>query len=718
MLDMQQIALTLLTHGYTPLRLDPGEKYTKATGWSTTVPSEESLKREFARPSNMGLRCGDMHRDGTCLVAIDVDLEDAQLIKVVERAIGTRVPVKRGKKGYTYFIRFDRQLQTSRIALKRNGKNRAAIDVLARGAQTVIPPSIHPETGKPYVWVAGTPLTELPYNEIPVFGPWLLDEIRGFCANPDDKIVMLNDMTWAGVGGGGDTHDTCLAAVSSMVARKWTDEEIQHRVQRAKREACEEAGEAYNWPEAESVIQGWINSSRDKKFDTTAKKRRDDDIPLEIINNYVYVVEVDRMYDLEKNVMLNRAQFENKHWRDMNKPWPTMICCPDLRMVDKLTYSPGQPRFCKERSFNSNSVLDCINVWVKNDIDTDLEGDITPWLDMMRLVFDGDEEAIRHVTSFLAFMIQNPGERINHALVIQGAQGLGKDSIFKAVAAILGQHNVASVTLPEVESQFNDWMFGRQLIIFQEMLAPGRRAIYNKLKTVITDETAQINGKHMPVYRVYNRAAYVFLTNYKHALSIDPDDRRMWVWHSRMRPQPKEYYIEFYKWLANKLSASYLYNYLVHYDTSKFSATAHPPMTSGKRLMIRSSSGEVEQYLQDAFENNAWPLGSDLVNMNHIVTALRPIMKVSSSLVRDALEHISEEGVIDIETRPRLREESGKDVRVRLWAIRNAKKWKDAKADDLLKEYRMPLPPMQGETEGSYTSFSSGPKTRSSSSDF
>lgn len=714
--EMQEIALALLTHGYTPLRLEPNEKYTKVNGWSTTTPSEDSVRRDFARPSNMGIRTGDMHRDNTCLIGIDVDLEDAQLIRVVERAIGDKVPVKRGKKGYTYMVRFDRQVATSRIPLKRNGKNKAAIDVLARGAQTVVPPSIHPDTGLPYQWVSGTPLHELPYNEIPVFGPSLLDEIRGYCSNPDDKIVMLNDMTWAGVGGGGDTHDTCLAAVSSMVARSWTDEEIQIRIQRAKREACETAGMAYDWPDAEQRIQEWINSSRDKKFDTTAKKRRDNDIPIEMINNYVYVVEVDRMYDLDKNVMLNRAQFENKHWRDINKPWPTMISTPDLRMVDKLTYNPGQPRFCKERSFNSNSVLDCINVWVPNEVD-DMEGDVTPWLDMMKLVFDNDADAIHHVTSFLAYMVQNPGERINHALVVQGAQGLGKDSVFRAVAAILGQHNVASVTLPEVESQFNDWMFGRQLIIFQEMLAPGRRAIYNKLKTVITDETAQINGKHMPVYRVYNRANYVFLTNYKHALSIDPDDRRMWVWHSKMRPQSKQYYIEFYKWLANKLSASYLYNYLIHYDTKEFTATAPPPITEGKRAMIRNSSGEVEQFLQDAFENNAWPLGSDLVNLNHVVTALRPVMRVSTSLVRDALEHICE-GVEDVELRPRLREENGKEVRVRLWAVRNKHKWKNAGQQDLMDEYKMPLPPMPGETEGSYTSFSSRPKTRSPSSDF
>jgi hypothetical protein len=701
-LEMQDVALKLFTNGYTPLRLEPGEKYTKATGWSTHSPTIESIKRDFARPSNLGIRVGDLLKDGTSLIGIDVDVEDVALIRCVERAIGMKVPVKRGKKGYTYMVRVDRELRTTRITLKRDGKNKPAIDVLARGSQTVLPPSIHPDTNLPYVWVSGTPLTDIPINEIPIFTPSMLDEIRGFASSADDKIYQLNDMEWNGVGGGGNTHDICLSAVSSMIARKWTDEEIQYRIQRAKRESCEEAGHKYDWPEAEKKIQEWIDSSRDKKFDTTAKQRKDD-IPLDMINGYVYVIEIDRMYDLDKNVMMNKTQFENKHWRDINKPWATMICCQDLRICDKLTYAPGQPRFCKEKSFTSNSILNCLNVWVPSEVE-DMEGDITPWLELLDKVFDGDKTAIKHVTSFLAFMVQNPGERINHALVIQGEQGIGKDSIFNAVGNILGNQNVSSVLLQHVESQFNDWLFGKQLVIFQEMLAPGRRNIYNKLKTILTDPTHTINAKHLPLQRVYNRGNYVFLTNYKHALSIDPGDRRMWVWYSEMKPLGPNFYISFYKWLGDRNSASHLYNYLIHYDTSGFNPTAAPPMTAGKMSMIKSSGSEVEQYLTEAFENNAWPMGSDLVNINHMLAAIRPIMRVTTPMLKDALEGAAR-NVADVQLRPRIKIQDGKDVRVRLWSIRNHHTWSTANAEQLLKEYRMPLPPLQGETEGSYASF-------------
>lgn len=714
--EMLDIALALLEKGYVPLRLEPNEKYTKAQGWSTDTPTETSLRRAFARPSNLGVRMGDPAHDGTAIVAIDVDIEEIALIRCVEKAIGVKVPTKRGKKGYTYFVRIDREVKSHKINWYRNSKKTPAIDILARGAQTVLPPSIHPETGQPYRWEAGQPLHLVDIRTLPVFGPALLDEIKGFAKNPDDLIHALNDMEWAGVGGGGNTHDTCVMAVGAMVARQWTDEDIQARVQRAKQEACEAAGLPYNWPEADRVIQEWIDSARDKKFDQTTRKRVDD-IPSEMFNRYSYVVELDRMYDLDKSVLLNKTQFDNIHARDWPKPWASILVSPDLRIVDKLTYAPGQPRFSKEKSFDSEAVLECINTWVPSDAEPE-EGDVGPWVALVKDVFDHDDEAVHHVISFLAHTVQFPGERINHALVIQGVQGIGKDSILLALNKVLGFHNVSQVTLQHVESQFNEWLFGKQLIVFQEMLAPGRRSIYNKLKTFITDPIHTINAKHLSLQRVPNRANYVFLTNYKHALSIDPSDRRMWVWYSQMEPKSKEYYIRFYRWMADRKAADHLLYYLLNYDTGKFSATAPPPMTTSKQEMVRASSSEVEQYLRDAADNRSWPLTYDLVSMPHLMAALRPIMRVSMGMLSEAMDHICDKRS-ECETRPRVLVEGNRESRIRVRAIRNAGNWVNAPAEEILKEYHMPLPPQPGETQGTYMRMSSGgEKTGGSKPDF
>lgn len=700
---MLETALVLLEKGYVPLRLEPGEKFTKSAGWSTDTPTAEKIRRAFSRPSNLGVRLGDPLPDGSYLIAIDVDIEDVSLIRCVEMAIGTKVPCKRGKKGYTYFVRIDREVKTHKIHWHRDDKKTPAIDVLAKGAQTVMPPSIHPDTGQPYRWVSGQPLHELDIRTVPVFSDKLLDEIKGFGKNADDPIQALNDMEWRGVGGGGNTHDICVAAVSSMVARQWTDEDIHERIVRAKQVACETAGLPYDWAAASKTIQEWIDSARDKKFDATTRKRVDN-IPGELFDRYAYVIELDRIYDLKKSVMLNKTQFDNVHARDFPKPWVSITMAPDLRVVDKLTYAPGQPRFSKEKSFDGEATLDCINVWVPSDIDPE-EGDVSPWLDLVRDVFDNDPDAIDHVLSFIAYTVQFPGDRINHALVIQGDQGIGKDSIFLALAKVLGNHNVSQVTLQHVESSFNEWLFGKQFIIFQEMLAPGRRSIYNKLKTYITDPVHTVNAKHLALQRIPNRANYVFLTNYEHALSIDSTDRRMWVWYSQMKPKKPEYYNRFYRWLADKRSASYLLDYLLKYDTGKFNPTAPPPMTDAKRRMVNASKSELEQYLWDAAQNGSWPMTYDLVSMPHLLSALRPVMRVTMGLLQEALDHICGKDS-EVVARPRIKYQGGKETRVRLRAIRNKGRWVNAGPKELLKEYHMPLPPQQGEVEGGYASLS------------
>jgi putative DNA primase/helicase len=268
-MTMQETALALHKKGYTPLRLEPLSKAPRYIGWQSKKVTVETIRRDFALPGNLGLRTGDEHDDGTCLITIDVDRDDPELIRVVERSLGISVPTKRGRKGASFIFRIDRPIKTHKIYWYDRGdgtKKTAVIDVLCQGAQTVIPPSIHPDTKSEYLWIAGRPIWELDYRELPVFGPSVIDEIRGFCKKADDPIVALSDMEWKGVGGGGNTHDTCVAAIASMVARQWTDEEMHERIQRGKREAAEASGLPYNWPEAERTIQGWIDTAREKGF--------------------------------------------------------------------------------------------------------------------------------------------------------------------------------------------------------------------------------------------------------------------------------------------------------------------------------------------------------------------------------------------------------------------------------------------------------------------
>ena len=164
---------TLLTHalglhqlGYIPLQVPYATKAAKQAGWQVMLPTEDSIARDFSRPSNLGVRCGDLRADGTRLMAIDVDVENGEVIRCIDKAIGQNVPTKSGKKGATYFVRVDYEQKSTKFKLNRDGVKTPAIDILCVGAQTVIPPSIHPDTQLPYRWVTGKPLWEVEYRTL------------------------------------------------------------------------------------------------------------------------------------------------------------------------------------------------------------------------------------------------------------------------------------------------------------------------------------------------------------------------------------------------------------------------------------------------------------------------------------------------------------------------------------------------------------------------
>lgn len=85
------------------------------------------------------------------LVAVDFDYEPAP--GVFERIIAVLPKCqigKRGKKGFTLFYRSSDIVAKTKWTAPVTG---VVVEVLTRGQYTIVPPSIHPETGEPYVWL-------------------------------------------------------------------------------------------------------------------------------------------------------------------------------------------------------------------------------------------------------------------------------------------------------------------------------------------------------------------------------------------------------------------------------------------------------------------------------------------------------------------------------------------------------------------------------------
>lgn len=102
---LQETALKLLENGYIPVPLQPMSKTPAFNGWQTSMPTEESIRRDFRFDRGIGLLQGVAAPDNSFPVAIDIDLDDVPLFECVTNAIGGICPTKRGKKGVTYLLR-------------------------------------------------------------------------------------------------------------------------------------------------------------------------------------------------------------------------------------------------------------------------------------------------------------------------------------------------------------------------------------------------------------------------------------------------------------------------------------------------------------------------------------------------------------------------------------------------------------------------------------
>ncbi len=125
------------------------------------------------------------------------------------------------------------------------------IDILSGGTQTVLPPSIHPNTGEPYKWM-GQPLHEVKLEDLPLVDKRFLVVLA--TAIKSEHVPSLVS--------GKETHTAALAFTAQLVAAGATDDEIEAFVMGLLPDGY--AGDTHK------ELSGMIASAREKGFENGA----------------------------------------------------------------------------------------------------------------------------------------------------------------------------------------------------------------------------------------------------------------------------------------------------------------------------------------------------------------------------------------------------------------------------------------------------------------
>ena len=523
----------LATHyrnsGFNPVPIRPGTKSPAPTGWHTGRQTDATFQRWLEQYPNhgLGILCGtplesigEPDFKGQFLIAVDIDQDD--LVEPVRHALrigAARVCAKKGKKGLTIFARGDEEQKNKQLTRKESdGQISTLVEILAHGSQTVIPPTVQPDTDAPYAWV-GVPLNTASMRDLPELSESVMDEILAMCEGGTraEHFDNLRSMVWAGGGGSGNTHDTCVAAVASLVARGWKDTHIHERIEFAKKEACLRAGMEYDWPGSARAIQEWLHSARQKGMDEAAVNKKS------ATARVMAAVYIEELGGEKACVSLGRGilRYRDGHWpetgvdpRELECVVMDQFAAIDViaarRVIDtvvSLLHRKGEDfgntEAARHMVCTPSGTLDARTLvmerWTPehqlfHQVRADYQEDaMCPrYEQFLRGMFNGDQNNIDTLEEFFGWtFVQDTS--FQKALFVVGPSGIGKTTLTSLLEAIHGAQatsNVALYALSNPNSRIQ--LFGTLVNVSSEK-SRARDVVSDTFKKIVAGEA--IDGK-------------------------------------------------------------------------------------------------------------------------------------------------------------------------------------------------------------------------------
>lgn len=299
------------------------------------------------------------------------------------------------------------------------------------------------------------------------------------------------------------------------------------------------------------------------------------------------------------------------------------------RAVEQMTWAPGESQVITDRLITDGGWISrpgC-NVFNQYRQPRPVPGDPAkagPWIDHIRRVYPEDAD---HLIAWLAHRVQRPHEKTNHAIVMGGAQGIGKDTILEPVKAAIGPWNFAEVSPQHLLGRFNGFVKSVILRVSEarDLGDVDRFAFYDHMKTYTAapPDVLRVDEKHAREYYVFNVCGVIITTNHKSdGIFLPPDDRRHYVaWSEADRASfPQGYWAKLYGWYTRG-GIGHVAAYLRNFDLSNFDAKAPPPHTAAFWDIVSASQAPEEAELSDALDSLAWP---DAVTISQVADVAVP----------------------------------------------------------------------------------------------
>jgi Family of unknown function (DUF5906) len=255
--------------------------------------------------------------------------------------------------------------------------------------------------------------------------------------------------------------------------------------------------------------------------------------------------------------------------------------------VEQMTWAPGEPELIESRLVVDGGWIEkpnvtCLNLYRPPRITLGDAGQAGLWVDHVRRIYPNDAD---HIIAWLAQRVQKPEIKINHALVLSGMQGIGKDTILQPVKYAVGPWNFHEISPKQMLGRFNG--FAKSVILrineARDLGEVDRFAFYDhtKVYAAAPPDVLRVDEKNLREYSVFNCLGLLITTNHEtDGLYLPEDDRRHYLaWSDWTKDQfPTDYWNNIYGWYA-KDGSQHVAAFLHSLDISRFDPKAPPPKT-------------------------------------------------------------------------------------------------------------------------------------------
>ncbi len=407
-----------------------------------------------------------------------------------------------------------------------------------------------------------------------------------------------------------------------------------------------------------------------------------------LLKRTAYVAHTNEMIDLRHTMLdgLEPASFGLAHLHEhfLSSPHHALLADPLFYKAYARTYRPDKPTGVMK---DERGVL-MLNYYEAPTFSADA-GSPQAFFDHIDYLVpnERDRGVLIH---YLAHLVQKPHQKIRWSIGLVGAQRTGKNWLVdNLMRKLLGVSNVNVVIGSRLGDRFDGAMAGGVLLTVDEVEINGKAEVYERLKTIITQESRQFERKNKNLEELPTPRGVIFISNHTHAFFLPKGDGRFFVIDTvdHQHPAGASYYGPLFdlppEFVAGVRQA------LMAIDLSGFNPSTLPYDTDAKNRMVENSKSDLANIVQECLDERQGPFRREVVLFEEIRDFISKRMRgrdLSDKRLRDAL-HAA--GMLrDPENRQvRISIEDVAGDRFRLWFVRDVEKYAGLSPKRLADEY-------------------------------